>query len=381
MTERILFVTQTPEFGGAEKHLLDLVRRMDDRLDCRILCLGRDFFTEPLRGRANVHVDCVPVITARRFMKYWWLFLTMRPSIIVLVKGIFDHHPFAAHVAARLVGSRRLIVIEHLIADPPPAEVEGVGIRAALRRWFGWRAKYMRTMRWQGWLAHATVCVSEAVRRRLVEGYGYPPSRTITIRNGIDRLHYQPKPRISACETDLSASAVTLVCAARLSSAKRIDVLLDALAMLLTDSVSWRCLILGTGPLEAELRARADRLGLSGRVTFLGHVDDVRPYLREADLFVLSSDKEGLPLALLEAMACGLPAIVTDVGGTGEAVDHKETGLLVERDNPKELALAIRYLLLDSVARESMGEAARQRIDQHFDIDQAMNRIQSVILA
>ncbi len=381
MTERILFVSQTPEFGGAEKHLIDLVRRMDDRLDCRILCLGRDFFSEPLRGRPNVHVDSVPLITAPRFLKYWWLFRAVRPSIIVLVKGIFDHHPFAAHLAARLVASRRLIVIEHLIADPPPAEVEGVGIRAALRRRFGWSARYMRTMRWQGWLADATVCVSEAVRRRLVEGYRYPPSRTITIRNGIDRLHYHPKARISASRADRSACPVTLVCAARLSPAKRIDVLLDALGMLLTEPVSWRCLILGTGPLEAELRARADRLGLSGRVTFLGHVDDVRPHLREADLFVLSSDKEGLPLALLEAMACGLPAIVTDVGGTREAVDHKETGLLVEPDNPKELALAIRYLLLDPVGRESMGEAARQRIDRHFDIDHAMNRIQSVILA
>jgi len=381
MTERILFVSQTPEFGGAEKHLLDLVRRMDDRLDCRILCLGRDFFSGPLRGRPNVHVDSVPLITASRFLKYWWLFLTRRPSIIVLVKGTFDHHPFAAHLAARLAGSRRLIVIEHLIADAPPAEVEGVGTRAALRRRFGWRAKYMRTMRWQGWLAHATVCVSEAVRRRLVEGYRYPPSRTITIRNGIDRRHYQPKVRISASKTDFGASPVTLVCAARLSPAKRIDVLLDALAMLLTDSVSWRCLILGTGPLEAELRARADQLGLSERVTFLGHVDDVRPRLGEADLFVLSSDKEGLPLALLEAMACGLPVIATDVGGTGEAVVHQGTGLLVERDNRKELAQAIRHLLLDSVARERMGEAARQRIDQEFDIDQAMNRIHSVILA
>jgi glycosyltransferase involved in cell wall biosynthesis len=236
-------------------------------------------------------------------------------------------------------------------------------------------------MRWRGSLAHATVCVSEAVRRRLVEAYRYPPSRTITIRNGIDRLHYQPKASISVGEAGFGAAPVTLVCAARLSPAKRIDVLLDALAMLLTDSVSWRCLILGTGPLEAELRARADRLGLSGRVTFLGHVDDVRPHLGEADLFVLSSDKEGLPLALLEAMACGLPAIVTDVGGTGEVVVHKETGLLVEPDNPKELAQAIRYLLQDSVARERMGAMARQRVDQHFDIDQAMNRIHSVILA
>ena len=81
----------------------------------------------------------------------------------------------------------------------------------------------------------------------------------------------------------------------------------------------------GAGPLEAELRARADRLGLSGRVTFLANVEDVRPHLRLADFFVLSSDKEGFPLARLDAMACGIPSVVTDVGGIGEVVVHEET--------------------------------------------------------
>ena len=357
---------------------------MDERLDCRILCLGRDFFSEPLRGCRNVRVDTAPVITMWNFMKFWWLFFTLRPSVIVFVKGIFDQYPFSAYVAARLVGSRRLVVIEHLIADPPPAEVEEeAGIGGALRPLFGWRARHMRTMRWQGWLAHATICVSEAVRRRLVDEYQYPASRTITIRNGIDCRQYQPREPTQniASPGDPNVSAVTLVCAARLSSAKRIDVLLEALAMLPGDFVPWRCRILGAGPLEAELRARTNLLGLSERVTFVGYVEDVRPYLRQADLFVLSSDKEGLPLALLEAMACGLPAVVTEVGGTGEVVVHHETGLLVKRGDPEELARGIGYLLADSGAREKMGLAARQRIHQHFEIDQAMNRLQSVIVA
>jgi glycosyltransferase involved in cell wall biosynthesis len=103
--------------------------------------------------------------------------------------------------------------------------------------------------------------------------------------------------------------------------------------------------------------------------------------LKQADLFVLSSDKEGLPLALLEAMACGLPAVVTDVGGTGEVVVHDETGLLVRRGATEELARGIRFLLIDSVARDNMGAASRRRVNQHFDIDQAMNRLQSAIVA
>lgn len=383
MSDRIVFVTHTPEFGGAEKHLIDLVVRLDERLDCRILCLGRDFFSEPLRGRRNVQVTTGPAIDGWRFMKYWRLLLSVRPSVIVFVKGIFEQYPFSAYVAARLAGNRRLVVIEHLIADPAPAEAEGQGLAGSFRRLFGWRARHMATKRWQGRLADTTICVSEAVRRRLVEEYAYPASRTITVRNGIDCRRYQPREpsRDSSASGTHAVSPVTIVCAARLSSAKRIDVLLDALAMLRADSIPWRCRILGAGPLEAELRARASQLGLSELVRFVGYVEDVRPHLREADLFVLSSDKEGLPLALLEAMACGLPAIVTEVGGAGEVVVQNETGLLVSRGDSEGLARGIRQLLGNAGTRGKMGLAARRRIDEHFDIEQAMQRLQSAIIA
>ena len=383
MSERILFVMHTPEFGGAEKHLIDLVCRMDNRLDCQILCLNRDFFSELLSGRRNVQVSIAPAITGWRFIKYWRLFARFRPSVIVLVKGIFDQYPFPAYMAARLAGNRRLAVIEHLIADPAPAEAEGHGLAGSFRRLFGWRARHMASKRWQGRLADVTICVSEAVRRRLVEEYGYPASRTITVRNGIDCRRYQPRelPKDSLPPAPHAVSPVTIVCAARLSSAKRIDVLLDALAMLRADSIPWRCHILGAGPLEAALRARAGQLGLSELVRFVGYVEDVRPHLREADLFVLSSDKEGLPLALLEAMACGLPAVVTEVGGTGEAVVQNKTGLLVRRGDAEGLARCIQQLLGDAATRGEMGLAARRRIHEHFEIEQAMQRLQSVILA
>jgi|CXWL01.1.fsa_nt_gi glycosyltransferase involved in cell wall biosynthesis len=383
MNDRILFVTHTPEFGGAEKHLIDLVGRMDERVDCQILCLGRDFFSEPLRGRRNVRVATAPAITDWRFAKYWRLFVRFQPSVIVLVKGIFDQYPFSAYVAARLAGNRRLVVIEHLIADPAPAEVEGQGLAGGFRRLFGWRIRHMATKRWQGWLADTTICVSEAVRRRLVEEYKYPAARTITVRNGIDCRRYQPREHSLDIPTSepSKGAPVTIICAARLSSAKRIDVLLEALAMLRADSVPWRCRILGAGPLEAELRVRASQLGLSELVKFVGYVEDVRPHLSQADLFVLSSDKEGLPLALLEAMACGLPAIVTEVGGTGEVVVQNETGLLVRRGDVEGLAKGIRQLLGNAGARERMGLAARRRIHEYFEIEQAMQRLQSVIVA
>jgi glycosyltransferase involved in cell wall biosynthesis len=104
---------------------------------------------------------------------------------------------------------------------------------------------------------------------------------------------------------------------------------LEALALVSRKHRRCRCLIVGRGPLEDELRAKSRELGLSESVRFLGFSEDVRPYLETADVYVSASEKEGLPLALVEAMACGLPTVVTDISGHSEAVLQGRTGFLV----------------------------------------------------
>ncbi len=381
---RILFVTQTPEFGGAEKHLIDLVRRIGDSAHCTIVCFSGDFYSAALHAQPHVQVVKVPRITKRKLWSFWRVFRRYPADVIVLVKGIFEHYPLSAYVAARACGARRVMALEHLIPDPLPGPSPGGGVAGFLRRLIGWRTRYLVGTALQGYLCHVTVCVSEAIRRRLIDEYGYPTSRTITIRNGIDLSHYgsvRLRERIgSGSPNEGGPACVTLVCAARLSSVKRIDMLLDALAGTVKRYGGWRCLILGAGPLESELRERAQRLGLSAWVTFVGQVADVRPYLREADLFVLSSEKEGLPLALLEAMAAGVPAVVTDVGGTREVVVHGQNGLLVRSGSVEELERAINHMLANPEERRRMGEAARAHVQQHFDINISMERLTRTVL-
>jgi glycosyltransferase involved in cell wall biosynthesis len=381
VTKRIVFVVQTPEFGGAEKHLIDLVSRIEAPVQCQLLCFSEDFYSDALKDRPNVHVVKLPQIKTNKLWSFWKVFRRHRGDVIVLVKGVFDQYSLSAYVMARLSGVHRLIAIEHLIPDPLPGPAVGQGVLGSLRRLCGWRTRHFLTTSLQGYLCHVTVCVSEAIRQRLTHEYGYRADRTITIRNGVDlRLYTAARDDTKDLPKAPSRTPFRIVCAARLSRAKRIDLLLEALAELGKTHSGWHCVILGAGPLEKELRSYAQRLALEDCVTFAGHVADVRPYLQAADLFVLSSDKEGLPLALLEAMALGLPAVVTDVGGTGEVVIHRHNGLLVKPGSAEELASTMGYLLVHDEERRRMGNAARIRMQQHFDIEVSMNRLIHTVL-
>jgi glycosyltransferase involved in cell wall biosynthesis len=128
-------------------------------------------------------------------------------------------------------------------------------------------------------------------------------------------------------------------------------------------------LFVGDGPDRAELEARATALGLARDVRFLGNRHDVPALLAAADLFVLSSLWEGLPLALLEAMAAGLPPIVTTVGGNVEVIEHGKSCILVPAANEQALANALTCLLHDPLRREQIGRAARERFEQRYSLE------------
>ena len=239
-------------------------------------------------------------------------------------------------------------------------------------------------MRLAGLLTHTTITVSNAVRDKLIQDYGYPIARTITVLNGVDLQYYARSKSSSTAskkaELGLVASDPMVLCISNLNTQKRIDVLLDAFFRVSKNYPRAKCIILGSGPLESDLRRKTVGLGLADNVMFAGHVGDVRSYLEVADLFVLSSDKEGLPLSLGEAMAYGVPCIATDVGGNKEIVLDRQTGLLVKARAPEQLAEAIEYLLAHPEERCRMGANALTRVREHFDLEQSMGKLQQVLL-
>ena len=205
----------------------------------------------------------------------------------------------------------------------------------------------------------------------------------VTIHNGVSGREFAP----SRSEGDavrrklgIGSDEFVLVCTARLSPEKGIDILLLAMSKVIRQHPSSKCIIIGEGALKEMLLERANSLGLSGHIFFEGFQADVKPYLWAADAFVLTSHIEGLPFSVLEAMACGLPCVVTNVGGNAEAVANNVNGLIVSPNSADEVAQAILYLLTHSRERARMADASRSRACNEFDIDSRMADIQRVIL-
>jgi glycosyltransferase involved in cell wall biosynthesis len=134
----------------------------------------------------------------------------------------------------------------------------------------------------------------------------------------------------------------------------------------------------GDGPLRSELVRLADDLGVGGSVEFLGEVSDTRDILAEADVYLMTSWSEGLPNALLEAMAAGVPAVVTEAGGMREIVRHRKTGCTVPVGDHVRLAEEICFLLSNPVAAEAIWREARSLIEREFSIARMARQVECV---
>jgi len=162
---------------------------------------------------------------------------------------------------------------------------------------------------------------------------------------------------------------------------KGLDILLLALAQVLRQGLSCKCIIVGDGPFRKSLVEQAEALGLDGHVFFEGFQKDVRPFLQSGDAFVLTSHSEGFSLSIIEAMACGLPCVVTNVGGNAEAVDHMVHGLIVAPGSVEQTADAISYMVTHPKERAEMSRMAQSRVSEAFDVEARMAEIKRVILS
>jgi glycosyltransferase involved in cell wall biosynthesis len=211
------------------------------------------------------------------------------------------------------------------------------------------------------------VCVSNEARASFVAG-GVPGDLLTVIRNGIPAYPVRRGRDRARASLGLGAHARMVLTVARYAEQKGHRTLLDAVPAVLTCEPQAHFVWVGTGPLEEAMRWAIHQRGLDEHVILLGGRSDVPDLMAAADLFVLPSRFEGLPLAVLEAMVAGLPVVATRVCGTAEAVQDRVTGLLVEPGDSKALAAAISKLLAEPQRATQFGARGRVRAQQAFGL-------------
>lgn len=216
----------------------------------------------------------------------------------------------------------------------------------------------------------AFVSISDDIGDEL-RGVGVAPQKLWSIPNGVDLDHFTPsapEARSMLREQLQLPQAPTVLFTGRLAQVKALDVLLNAWPLVRQQVPGARLLVLGDGEERAALEAQAKRLGVAESVTFYGSTADVAPFLRAADAYVLCSRSEGLPVALLEAMASGLPIVATNVGGMAQVLEDGVTGRLVPVEDAPALASGLAEAL-SSPAASNWGEQGRKHVAAHFSLD------------
>jgi glycosyltransferase involved in cell wall biosynthesis len=218
--------------------------------------------------------------------------------------------------------------------------------------------------------------VADYLKEPLVREEGFKSDRVHFIPNGIDGSFYQdPPPRSELLdELGLDESNKLVGIVARLDPIKNHALLINAMKEVHERIPEARLIVVGDGPLSDELEQQTSELNVKDVVIFMGERGDVPRILSGLDLFVLSSLSEGMSITLVEAMAAGLPIVVTDVGGNPSIISSEENGTIVPSDDREALSEAITRLLNDEVNATQLGVKARKRFEEEFTLEKMVDR-------
>jgi glycosyltransferase involved in cell wall biosynthesis len=234
--------------------------------------------------------------------------------------------------------------------------------------------------RWlYGRVPACVVTTGEAIRSHLVEQLGLRPEAVFSIPTGANISRFHPGDRAAArARLGLSAEGALIGIVATLRSWKGHRFLISAMQD--PRLAAARLVIVGDGPQDSALRELVAATGLDSRVLFAGQQQDVAPWMQALDVFALpSTGNEGVPQALIQAMACGLPVVTTPVGAIRELVKDQETGLLVPPEDVNALASALSRLLREGEFAAKLGSAGREYVLRHFTSEIMLDRMETIL--
>jgi L-malate glycosyltransferase len=366
---RIAYVIPRMAIGGAQTHLLHVLRLLDRRRFEPVLCCLASDRQDPIQFLDRVRDLGVPVVDARlrdvsnslgrphTFRQMARVARELRRRRVRIVHSYLFHANWFGTLTARLgripvaIVSKRSMDVYHRARD----------------RW---------ACRVVNHLADRVTANAEAVRDHVHRWERCPLDKIVVIANGVElRVPAAPRPGPAADELNrLGRPVVGSI--ARLVWKRGHRELLAAAAAVTCQEPAVNFALVGDGPLRLGLEREAASLGLNGHLRFLGAVPDAATLLPSLDVFVLPSIWEGMSNALLEAMAAGTPVVATRVGGNPELITHEKTGLLVPPGDVDALAAAILRLVREPALARSMAEAARQRVASEFTLEEMVGRLE-----
>lgn len=365
---RVLFVVPDLGVGGAERHVATLAPALDPaRFAPAVVCIGDEgalFAGLAATGvpATALHQRSNPLAALRGLIR---VMRAGRPDVVI-TRGY--NAEALGRIAAAVTGVPRSVVWVHNCGDVTPRGRVRTVVDRVLDP-----------------VTSAYYAVAHGQRPYMTDDLGYPDAKIEVIHNGVDPSRFTPR-RASERDLDVAAEfgidpgAPVVGIVAVLRPEKDHRSLLRAFRLVVDEVPAARLLVVGDGPLRGELEQLADQLGIADAVVFAGSRPDVGRLLGLLDVVTLSSyTVECFPMALLEAMAVGVPSVGTAIGGVPELIDDGVTGYVVPPKDERALADALVRMLRDPEATAAMGVAARRRVESEFSLDRSVRTAEAAI--
>lgn len=364
--------------GGTRRHLVSLVEGLDkSRFQVEIAAprirqgtIDDTSFTDEIKALGvRIHtVDMRRSIQPLADLRALWVLTNIiRREKYDIVHVHSSKAGFLGRIAARL---NRVPVVYtpngfYFLSNMPPAKIK----------------IYLLLERLAGRLTDCLVAVSDSEREQAVNHSLISPAKILVIPNAIDAHHFRPDPVIGRqlrIELGIPDDAMVVGTVARFIDQKDPITFIRAARLIADRMPDVRFLWCGEGPMRQEIEQLAAELELTSVTHFLGYRKDIANIMNVFDLFVLTSIFEGLPYTILEAMAVGLPLVVTDVVGNRDVVVDGQNGLVVVPRSPEEVANAVSKLFQNREKRLLMGQASYYLVTKHYRIQDMVSNIEEV---
>jgi len=353
---KLTYLITDLEVGGVPLHLYRLVTRLPaDRCQVRVISLAGAGPVGAMLRRAGVPVFACGARSAMDVVALWRLWRILRADRPDILHALLFH----ANMAARIIGPAAGLSPRQIVCEVQTAEYE--------RRW------HLKLDNLTCRLCRCEIGNSPSVVEHLYRRGHLPRSRLRLEWGAVDVETFASAEPVSRASLGLPADKPVVIWTGRLDPVKGFEEMLAAFARVVENHPAILVLV-GDGPYRCTVERLICDYDLSAHVMMLGRRTDVPSLLHVADVFLFCSRTEGLPNALLEAMAAGLPIVATDVPGCRDLIKHKQTGLLASPGSVRDIAGHLGTLLRDQVSARRMGAQAQARVRAHADVRQLADR-------